>query len=98
MPTELLVNFDEFWSSYSMKGKYAEVETPAYFITGWYDNLCHEGWRNFLGLRRAGGEVALVAEVGDADGVAAGAEVRLRKVHELAQDSVIDRRPAWRAR
>jgi len=35
-------NFDEFWASFSMKGKYSEVETPAYFITGWYDNLCDE--------------------------------------------------------
>jgi NAD(P)H dehydrogenase (quinone) len=30
-------------------------------------------------------------------GLAAGAEVRLRKVRELAPDSAIDRRPAWRA-
>jgi NAD(P)H dehydrogenase (quinone) len=30
-------------------------------------------------------------------GLAFGAEVRLRKVHELAPDSAIDRRPAWRA-
>lgn len=35
-------NFDEFWKAYSMKGHYAEIEAPAYFITGWYDNLLHE--------------------------------------------------------
>jgi putative CocE/NonD family hydrolase len=43
--------FDEFWTSYSMKGKYTEVETPAYFITGWYDNLVHEGFKCFAGWK-----------------------------------------------
>jgi len=43
--------FDEFWTSYSMKGKYTEVETPAYFITGWYDNLVHEGFKCFVGWK-----------------------------------------------
>jgi putative CocE/NonD family hydrolase len=41
--------FDEFWKAYSMKGKYAEVEAPAYFMTGWYDNLLHEGFKCFAG-------------------------------------------------
>ena len=44
--------FDEFWASYSMKGQYGEVETPAYFITGWYDNLLHEGFKCFKGWRQ----------------------------------------------
>ena len=44
--------FDEFWSSYSMKERYPEVETPAYFITGWYDNLLHEGFKCFRGWRK----------------------------------------------
>ncbi len=43
--------FDAFWSSYSMKGKYGKVETPAYFITGWYDNLLHEGFKCFTGWK-----------------------------------------------
>ncbi len=43
--------FDTFWSSYSMKGKYGEVGTPAYFITGWYDNLLHEGFKCFTGWK-----------------------------------------------
>ena len=34
--------FDDFWKAATMKGKYSEVETPAYFITGWYDNLVRE--------------------------------------------------------
>jgi len=41
--------FDEFWKAYSMKGKYSECETPAYFQTGWYDNLVHEGFKCFRG-------------------------------------------------
>ncbi len=44
-------NFDDFWKSYSMKGKYPEVETPAYFITGWYDNLLHEVFKCFHGWK-----------------------------------------------
>ena len=43
--------FSPFWSSYSMKGRYGEVETPAYFITGWYDNLVHEGFKCFRGWK-----------------------------------------------
>jgi hypothetical protein len=45
--------FDEFWTSYSMKERYPEVETPAYFITGWYDNLLHEGFKCFRGWRES---------------------------------------------
>ena len=44
--------FDEFWKSCSMKGKYSEVEVPAFFITGWYDNLLHEGFKCFSGWKR----------------------------------------------
>lgn len=41
--------FDEFWTAYSMKGKYQECETPAFFQTGWYDNLLHEGFKCYRG-------------------------------------------------
>ena len=43
--------YDGFWSSYSLRDKYGEVDVPSYFITGWYDSLSHEtitvfnGWR-----------------------------------------------------
>ena len=43
--------FDDFWRSYSMKGKYGEVAVPAYFMTGWYDNLLHEGFKVFSGWK-----------------------------------------------
>ena len=43
--------FDDFWKSYSMKGKYGEIEVPAYFITGWYDNLLHEVFKCFTGWK-----------------------------------------------
>lgn len=48
--------FNSFWSSYSMKGKYQQVETPAYFITGWYDNLVHEGFKCFAGWQTSNSE------------------------------------------
>ena len=32
-----------------MKGRYPEVDVPAFFITGWYDNLLHEGFKVFTG-------------------------------------------------
>lgn len=41
--------FDEFWKATSMKGRYEQVETPAYFMIGWYDNLLHEGFKCFKG-------------------------------------------------
>ena len=45
--------FDDYWQSYSMKSKYPEVDVPALFITGWYDNLLHEGFKVFAGWRTA---------------------------------------------
>ena len=44
--------YDRHWAAYSMRGRYDEVEAPALFLTGWYDNLLHEtfklyeGWAN----------------------------------------------------
>ena len=42
-------SYDEFWSGYGLRGRYGEVETPAYFITGWYDNLLHEAFKLHAG-------------------------------------------------
>lgn len=50
--------YDEYWKSYGIKEKYPKIQAPAYFVTGWYDNLCHEGWRNFTGFRTQGGSQA----------------------------------------
>jgi uncharacterized protein len=47
--------YDDYWAAYGIKGKYQEITTPAYFVTGWYDNLLHESWRNFTGFREQGG-------------------------------------------
>ena len=41
--------YDDFWSGYGLRGQYGEVETPAYFITGWYDNLLHEAFKLYAG-------------------------------------------------
>jgi len=47
--------YDEYWKSYGVKEKYGRIKVPAYFMTGWYDNLLHESFRNFDGFRRQGG-------------------------------------------
>ena len=41
--------FDDFWKAYSLRFKYGEIETPAYVVTGWYDNLMHEGFKQYRG-------------------------------------------------
>lgn len=51
--------YDDYWKSYSVKEKYPQIRAPAYFITGWYDNLVHECWRNFQGFRQQGGTEAV---------------------------------------
>ena len=50
--------YDDYWKSYGVKGKYHQVQVPAYFATGWYDNLVHDNWRNFKGFREEGGSEA----------------------------------------
>jgi hypothetical protein len=47
--------YDDYWKAYGLKEKYERIKAPAYFITGWYDNLLHENWRNFQGFRTRGG-------------------------------------------
>ena len=46
--------YDEYWQAYGIKEKYGQIQVPAYFMTGWYDNLVHEGWRNFKGFTEEG--------------------------------------------
>ena len=43
--------YDDFWKRYSLKDRYEEVDTPAYFITGWYDALVHENFKLFQGWK-----------------------------------------------
>ena len=47
--------YDDYWKAYGIKEKYDKILVPAYFLSGWYDNLVHEGWRNFRGFREQGG-------------------------------------------
>jgi putative CocE/NonD family hydrolase len=47
--------YDDYWQSYGIKEKYGQIKVPAYFVTGWYDNLVHEGFRNFKGFREQAG-------------------------------------------
>ncbi len=44
--------YDEFWSSYSLRDKYGEADTPALFVTGWYDSLLHETITVFNGWKK----------------------------------------------
>lgn len=50
--------YDEYWKAYGIKEKYSQIKVPALLLTGWYDNLVHESWRNFVGLRTQGGSEA----------------------------------------
>jgi putative CocE/NonD family hydrolase len=50
--------YDDYWKSYGVKEKYGDIRAPAYLVSGWYDNLVHETFRNFDGLRRQGGSDA----------------------------------------
>ena len=43
--------FDEYWKSYSLKPRYGDVDVPALFISGWYDNFIHEVIKTFRGWR-----------------------------------------------
>ncbi len=44
--------YGEWWDRYSLRNRYGEVETPALFITGWYDSLLQETLTVFNGWRR----------------------------------------------
>ena len=48
-------SYDDYWKSYGVKEKYPRIQVPAWFATGWYDNLVHDNWRNFEGFRQHGG-------------------------------------------
>ena len=47
--------YDSYWKSYGVKEKYGQITVPAYLMSGWYDNLVHEAFRNFKGMREEGG-------------------------------------------
>ena len=44
--------YDAFWSSYSLRHRYNQVEVPSYFMTGWYDSLLNETIKVFQGWRK----------------------------------------------
>ena len=41
--------YDEWWSSYSLRDKYHEMAIPSLFITGWFDSLSNENFKLFNG-------------------------------------------------
>jgi len=44
-------NYNKFWKHADIENKYHKIKAPAYFITGWYDNLVHETFKNFVGWK-----------------------------------------------
>ncbi len=43
--------YDKWWSNYSLRQRYGQVDAPAYFMTGWYDSLMNETLKVFNGWR-----------------------------------------------
>jgi putative CocE/NonD family hydrolase len=43
---------DNFWKRMSIRDKYAEMDVPAFHVTGWYDDLSQETQTNFIGMRK----------------------------------------------
>ena len=43
--------YDEWWSRYSLRHRYGDVDVPAYFMTGWYDSLLRETLAVFAGWK-----------------------------------------------
>ncbi len=41
---------DGFWRAMSIRDKYAEVDVPAFHVTGWFDDLSMETQTNFTGM------------------------------------------------
>jgi len=41
--------YDDWWSSYSLRDKYSEMAIPSLFITGWFDSLSNENFKLFNG-------------------------------------------------
>jgi putative CocE/NonD family hydrolase len=41
---------DAFWKAMSIRDKYAEMDVPAFHVTGWFDDLSAETQTNFTGM------------------------------------------------
>jgi len=44
--------YDDFWKAMSIQEKYADMDVPAFHLTGWYDDLTHETISNFVNMRK----------------------------------------------
>jgi uncharacterized protein len=94
--------FDGYWNAYGIRGKYDRIKAPAFLATGWYDNLVHEGFKVFKGLREQGGsktarEQTRIRVGGGAHGAAAGQlELMLRWYDFWLKDAAngMDKEPA----
>ena len=48
---KIIINekYNKFWEETDISKQYNKVKAPAFFITGWYDNLLNETFKNFCG-------------------------------------------------
>src|SRR5262249_19775806 len=44
--------YDDFWRQLSVREKFADMDVPAYHLSGWYDDLLHETIGNFVQMRK----------------------------------------------
>lgn len=44
--------YDDFWRKMSIQEHYAEMDVPAFHLTGWYDDLTHETLVNFAAMKK----------------------------------------------
>jgi putative CocE/NonD family hydrolase len=45
-------SYDAYWKTFDIESRHAEIDVPAYHVTGWYDTLLTGTLRNYTGLRR----------------------------------------------
>ena len=50
--------FDDYWKVACLQDRYDRINVPALQVTGWYDNLVHEQFKIFTGLRSGAGTSA----------------------------------------
>jgi putative CocE/NonD family hydrolase len=46
-------SYDSFWKAQSIAEHYAEFDTPALHVSGWYDLLLHETFVNYTNLKKS---------------------------------------------
>ena len=45
-------SYDAYWKTFDIEARHAEIDVPAFHVTGWYDTLLTGTLRNYTGLRQ----------------------------------------------